>query len=280
MLPHDDFDGEGQPLHFAHANGFPPRAYRPLLEILAGRQRVQAMHLRPLWPDADPRQLPSWSPLSDDLLQFLETTEPEEPWIGIGHSLGAVVTLRAALRQPARFRALILVDPVLTWPWFRLAAWMLLRSGAGPRVHRLARGALRRRTVFPDLETMFSNYRRKAVFRKMSDSALRTYVEAVSRQNADGRVHLIYPPEWEARIYLTAYIADGDIWDSIQLLKIPLLIVRGEHSDTFARPVATALTTRAVAARSVEVPDSTHLLPLERPVELAHQIQVFIDQVL
>ena len=46
--------------------------------------------------------------------------------IGMGHSIGAIVTLRAALREPTLFRALVLIDPVLL-PRKRMLELRLLR---------------------------------------------------------------------------------------------------------------------------------------------------------
>ena len=80
------------------------------------------MKLRPLWDGTKPDDLQDWHPLSDDLLRFLSnrasTTLSEEPVIGVGHSIGGIVTLRAALRDPGKFRALVLFDPVLFVPSF------------------------------------------------------------------------------------------------------------------------------------------------------------------
>ncbi|MEW6285623.1 MAG: alpha/beta fold hydrolase, partial [Chloroflexota bacterium] len=143
--------GNGLPLHFLHANGYPPECYKPLLELLKTEYRVFGMYLRPLWDGSKPQDLRTWHPLSDDLLRFLSDREPG-PVIGVGHSVGAVVTLRAALREPGRFRALVLIDPVLFVP-ARLAAWSIIRAlGVGDRLHPLIRTAQKRRRTFDDLE--------------------------------------------------------------------------------------------------------------------------------
>jgi len=94
-----DFDGSGQALHFLHANGYPPECYRPLLTGLSAHYHVFAMHQRPLWSDSQPGSINDWHPLTDDLLRFLDEQNPG-PLIGVGHSVGGIVTLRAALRQP------------------------------------------------------------------------------------------------------------------------------------------------------------------------------------
>src|SRR5512146_796430 len=119
-----DLSGAGQPLHFLHANGYPPQCYKPFLELLQTQYHVFGMLLRPLWPGSNPNEIQDWQPFSDDLLQFLASSAPTAPLsptgmisadtqpapvIGVGHSIGAIVTLRAALRDPSKFRALILL---------------------------------------------------------------------------------------------------------------------------------------------------------------------------
>src|SRR6476619_3196987 len=124
-IPSFDLDSSGQPLHFLHANGYPPECYQPFLDLLKSNYHVFGMLLRPLWPKSDPKEIQDWEPFSEDLLQFL-ASQPT-PVIGVGHSIGAIVTLRAALREPSKFRALVLLDPVLFVPG-RLIGWKFLSA--------------------------------------------------------------------------------------------------------------------------------------------------------
>ena len=148
------------------------------------------MLLRPLWPDADPNEIQNWKPFSEDLLGFLESrkfgfaTQPT-PVIGVGHSIGAIVTLRAALRDPGKFSALILLDPVLLVP-SRIVAWNFFRTiGLANRIHPKIAGALKRRRTFDDLETVFRGYRTRDVFRYMSDEDLRNYIAGITHKTDD-----------------------------------------------------------------------------------------------
>src|SRR5215510_8863966 len=163
-----DLGSAGKPVHFLHANGYPPDCYNPLLELLKTEYHVFGMLLRPLWEDTKPEQLKSWLPLSDDLLQFLASTAPPnegsaQKVIGVGHSIGAIVTLRAALRDPSLFKALVLIEPVLFVP-SQLVFWHILRaSGLADRVHPLIAGAKKRRRTFDDLDTVFRGYRNRNI---------------------------------------------------------------------------------------------------------------------
>ena len=215
-----DLDSNGQPLHFLHANGYPPDCYKPLLELLKTEYYVFGMLLRPLWDGAKIDDIKDWQPFSDDLRRFLAhaSTTPhnehaaplsEKKIIGVGHSIGAIVTLRTALQDPGKFKALILIDPVLFVPRF-LLGWHLVRVlGSGDRFHPLIAGAKKRRRTFDDLETVFRGYRNRSIFRYMSDENLRIYIEGITHKTNDG-YELVYSPEWEAHIYRTG-LHDLDI---------------------------------------------------------------------
>jgi hypothetical protein len=106
-IPHFDYNSNGLPLHFLHANGYPPDCYKPLLELLRTQYQLFGMTLRPLWPDSKLEDINNWHPFSDDLLRFLSTkTGPLSGWPS-----SSIVTA-AALRD-RQIRALILLDPVL-----------------------------------------------------------------------------------------------------------------------------------------------------------------------
>lgn len=280
-----DLGGNGRPLHFLHANGYPPECYKPLFELLKTEYHVFGMYLRPLWEEAKPEEIRSWHPLSDDLLRFLAraSTSLSSPLgakkvIGVGHSVGGIVTLRAALREPGKFRALVLIDPVLFTPP-RLILWNLVRAmGWGYKTHPKISGALKRRRTFDDLDLVFRGYRNREVFRYMSDEHLQTYIEGITRKTADG-YELVYSPEWEARIYYTG-LRDFDIWRGLSRLDAPTLFIRGAESDTFLENAARLVKRKQPKVTVEALPRSTHLLPLERPREVVDMMQSFLKETL
>jgi pimeloyl-ACP methyl ester carboxylesterase len=271
--PYFDLGGNAYPLHFLHANGYPPGCYKPLLELLQTEYHVFGMLLRPLWKDAKPDEIRSWHPLTDDLLQFLK--DQTEPVIGVGHSIGAIVTLRAALREPAKFRALVLIDPVLFVPGF-VMNWQIVRSlGLGDRLHPLITGAMKRRRRFDDLETVYRSYRTRNIFRYITDENLRILIEGMTVSTADGSYELVYSPDWEAQIYRT-WLHDFDIWRELPKLQVPVLFIRGAETDTFMEKAARLVKRKQPKAQIQTLDRSTHLLPLERPQEVFDIMQSFL----
>ena len=279
-IPSFDYGGEGTPLHFLHANGYPPDCYKPLLELLKTRYHVFGMLLRPLWEDTKPEDLDDWHPLSDDLLQFLASTplRAEKPVIGVGHSVGGIVTLRAALHEPDKFRALILLDPVLFVPPI-LVAWNFARKmGLGNKFHPLIAGALRRRRTFDNLDEAFDGYRSRSVFQYVSNENLRAYTAGIAKPKADGGFELAYSPEWEARIYFTA-LRDFDLWRELPKLKIPTLIIRGAETDTFLEKAADLVKQKNPKIEIRSLQNTTHILPLEQPEKIYNYIRAFITDI-
>jgi len=275
-IPHFDYGGSGAPLHFLHANGYPPGCYQPLLKLLQTQHHVFGMTLRQLWPDAKTEDIKDWNPFTDDLLRFL-TTGGLAPAIGVGHSIGGIVTLRAALRDPGKFRALVLLDPVLfTSP--RLIAWNIARAiGAGQKFHPLIAGARKRRRTFDDLESLFRGYRNRGIFKHVSDENLRIYIEAITRQKSDGSYELVFSPEWESHIYLTG-LRDFDLWRNLPKLEVPTLIIRGAETDTFLPNAAKLVKRKQPKVKIETLEKSTHLLPLERPQEVFEIMQSFLKE--
>ena len=273
-IPFFEFQRSGHPVHFLHANGYPPECYKTILELLQTQYHVFGMLLRPLWTDSNPDAIKDWHPFSDDLLQFL-AEKNTGPVIGVGHSIGAVATLRAALQEPGRFRALILLDPVLFAP-SRMLLWSIVRNlGLGNRLHPKIPGALKRRCRFDDLDRVFRGYRSREVFRYMSDENLRTYIEGITRRTDNG-YELVYSPQWESRIYLTG-MHDFDIWRGLPKLDVPTLFIRGAETDTFLESAARLVKRKQPRARVETLPKSTHLLPLERPQEVFAMMQSFLQ---
>ena len=276
-IPYFDLGGDGLPLHFLHANGYPPNCYKPLFELLQMQYHVFGMFLRPLWKDSKPEEIQNWHPLSDDLRLFL-SSQPG-PVIGVGHSIGAMVTLRAALREPGKFRALVLIDPVLFVPRF-MFNWHVVRVlGLGERLHPLINGAKKRRRTFDDLGTVYRGYRTREVFRYMSDENLRIFIEGITQPKADGTYELVYSPEWEAQIYRTG-MHDFDIWRDLPRLEVPTLIIRGVETDTFLEDAAQLVKRKQPKVRIEALEKSTHILPMERPQEVFEIMQSFLSSAL
>jgi pimeloyl-ACP methyl ester carboxylesterase len=256
--------GSGPTLVFSHANGFPPATYRILLDDLRGHFRVVAFAARPLWPGSDPLRCGSWHDLAEDLRRSM-TAQGLRRVVGLGHSLGGVLSVIAAAAAPDLFSALVLVDPVIFAGFHRLF-WGTLRGlGIGHRLP-LIRGARRRRDRFPHLDAVRSSYEGKAVFGSWSAQVLEDYIRSAFTDDGQGGVVLRYSKTWESRIF---ELTTANVWPSLRRLDMPMLFVRGARSETFTRVAANRVRREMPRATVVEIPGTTHFLPMERPQQIA-----------
>lgn len=263
----ESFGGSGAPLLFAHANGYPPGSYRQFLAPLAEHCAVTAYRHRPLW-SAQPAPLrANWHLFASDLVQTLERWGREPVWM-VGHSLGAVVSLLAALKRPGLFRGLVLIDPVFLPS--RQALSLRIAPGGALRRMPLVRKTLGRPSRFRDPAAAFEFHRGKRAFAGMSDDVLWDYVRAGTRP-VDSGVELAWSPGWEAAVYASVPL----VWPRLLRLRLPTLGLRGEHSDILT-DAALRRWARLQPGAELHTCPGGHLLPLEHPGDTAARVIDFL----
>lgn len=270
--PWVDWGGAGPLLHLAHANGFPPEAYRALATRLAARFRTVSTGLLPLWPGASPGSVRSWDDLTQGLLAALRSRGVRGA-VGVGHSVGAVCSMKASVADPGLFDRLVLIDPVL-FCGPRALAWGLMKRLRLARLAPIVRGALRRRDHWASREEVLASWTGKPLFASFDPGALQDYVDSALVVAPGGGVSLRYTPDWEARVFETT---PSDEWRTVAAIPVPVLVIRGERSDTFTAAAARRLRVCLPTARVVEVPGTTHMLPFERPDVVADVVAGFLS---
>ena len=212
-------------IHLAHANGFPPLTYRCFFKSFLKSYQGLAFPARPLWPGSPPaKDLRDWSLLADDLLLALGSLGPRgQKIIGVGHSLGAVLTLTAALKEPERFSRIVLIDPTMLPPPLLRKVWWMKKLGLEFRSDLVA-GALRRRRHWDSLEAALESFKSKPLFKSWDPAVIEDYAKSMTAPDPQGGVSLVYAPEWEAKIYQTI---PTNVWKAAARLKVPSLVIRG-----------------------------------------------------
>ncbi len=268
--------GGGRLVHFAHANGFPAGTYAPLIGALASDFHLLARNICNQGECNEPecpkeRRIDGWHELAVELGGFLDAVRGGEKVIGVGHSIGGIVTLLCAVRRPELFERLVLLEPVLLEPRLvRLIRLMKLmkREASAP----LAVRARKRRNGWKSREDALEYFRSRPLFDGWHEDSLRAYVEHGLVESADGGVVLVCPPEVEAQGFQTY---PADIWRVVPRLRVPALFVRGENSDTIT-PRARDLFRRLLPnVHYIEIPAAGHLFPMQLPAETARIIAVF-----
>ena len=229
---------------------------------LAGRYRV-------ICPDAAGRGLSQWSPLPDDEYQlscYAAQAAALLDQLGIarchwlGTSMGGAIGLHAAAGVLAgRINRLVLND---IGPEVAAPALARIRSYAGnPPAF----------ATVSELETYF-----RAVYQPygvLTDAQWRRLTETSVRRLPDGRVTPHYDPAMVRQFI--AHPTDYDQWPAWDALQIPVLVLRGAHSDLLLPEVAEAMRNRGPRAVVVTVAGCGHAPALNTPEQFALVQRVF-----
>ncbi len=271
-----DWGGCGTPAHLLHANGFCAGTYGPFVRHMLDRFRVVASDVRGQGDSVsfNSSRIRHWQLFADDLCAVVSATLPQ-PVVGIGHSLGAVATLMAAVQHPDMFAAIVLIEPpILPRPtiWKRRIMRLFGMEGG----ISMARGARRRRRVFRSKQAAFARFAANGgIFKKWSPEFLESYLECgLLEKDADSAV-LKCDPELEAQIYESN---PTHIWKMVSRVACPALIIRGALSDTLQPDTAQRLHRLIPDAQLSTIDGTGHFPPMEQPGDCADVIQQFVEQ--
>ncbi len=258
--------GEGSIIHFAHANGFPPEAYQQFLAPFQKKYQIVTSKFRPLWGGQNPSELKSWNTFADDMIRFLDE-QGLKNIIGMGHSLGGVSTLLASIKRPDLFSKIILLDPVIFDKSY-MKLINLVPDSLKKKIIPIAKVAMKRKDHWDSKEDVYESWRKKRVFKKISDSVLKDLVDCAVISNEKGKVKLAYSKEWETQVYITAPL----IFKKVKKAKTRMIVVKGEQSDVITDEVWNAWQQTQLNNTFISFPFTGHLLPLEEPQALANKI--------
>jgi pimeloyl-ACP methyl ester carboxylesterase len=220
-------------------------------------------HYRVICPDTIGRGLSEWSPLPDEeyCLAFYERVAVElvdqlglEQFHWLGTSMGGAIGLKAAAGAlQGRVQRLVLNDigPQIAAPAVeRIRAY----AGSPPAFATMGELELYFRTVY-------------APYGWLSDGQWRQLTETSMRRLPDGRVTPHYDPAMVRQFI--AHPNDYDLWDAWDTLALPVLVLRGEHSDLLLPEVAEAMRSRGPCAVVATIPGCGHAPALNTAAQSA-----------
>jgi pimeloyl-ACP methyl ester carboxylesterase len=266
--------GQGAPTLLAVANGIPPEAYQPLLTSLGAGYRAMSLLPRALWENAPPpSSLRTWHDMAKDYHQGMAQHGLNHA-IGIGHSMGGVALMLIALKEPARFRALILLDPTFLPVYACRIIRLMKYAGLSDRLP-LVQKTLRRRRHFESQDQAVNAFRGRGVFSGWTEEALRAYVGGALRPNGTGQT-LRWTPEWEARYFRQTFHTAWQEIPKMRHLTMPILILRAENSNLFFPNTVRLINQKVPNAELITLPAVGHMFPQQAPEESARHIQAFV----
>ena len=249
----------------SHGNGFASDAYFPFWQYLLRDCDVIVYDQRnhgwnPRHPSGHTQQQ-----MADDMETILRAVTAEfgeRITAGAFHSLSTTVSLLHAQKYGMRWNALILFDPPLAPP-------------PGHRLHSLARNfelalhdwALQRQRFFQSAEELASYFQGTRRMRRWMPGAAELMARSITRPSSEGGVELVCPPELEADIYVQN--SNAPAWSVLPSVADEIFIVSSDYNAADVDPPG--LVSKAVhvdfGIDVVAVPDSGHLLQIERPKE-------------
>ncbi len=262
--------GEQPRLLISHATGFHGRCYGPLVAELAatgGDPTADALDYRGHGDTTLPAGMPiSWDAFADDALAVAadiagrragRSDGASRPLVGFGHSMGGACLLAAAARQPDRFAALVVYEPIVFPP--TMAAG---EHGSNP----LVSGARRRRRSFPSYADALDNFAAKRPLGRFRADALEAYVHDGFRPVDDG-VTLKCTPEVEAETFEAA--SEHRIWDQLPSITTPVIVLGGRRDGSPPPEVAEPVAERLPTATFRRLEHLDHFGPMTHPDEIA-----------
>lgn len=180
----------------------------------------------------------------------------------VGHSMGGLIALKAAIQQPERIKGLVLIAPAVLHYRF-MPKWIK------PFLY------------LPSL---------KAVFKQMIKAMLRNKLSILKKawfqpQNIDAEVK---------KGYFTPFDADGAIdglyWfaaapaislteDEISSIQIPALIIHGSEDKVVPIKIGRRVARLISGSHFVEFPACGHLPHEEKPLEFMHELIQFVEKI-
>ena len=268
-----DWGGCHHLAHFSHATGLCAAVYSPLIRHLTGAMHVLGMDDRghgKTMAAAESSRLKGWGIFARDMERFFDSFDT--PFVAMGHSRGAVSSLRLAYNRPELVKALVLVDPTILPKYATGYIYLLKKTGLIRHIPIAARAA-KRRDLWPDLATIRSVYQKKRMFRTWDPECLEGYLLDGTRDNGNGKIQLSCTPAWESRCFS---VYPHDLWRFIPRIQQPVLVVYGGRSDTFQKKSARQLQKALPRARFICFEENGHFVPMEKPGAVAQAILDFV----
>ncbi|HRK26290.1 MAG TPA: alpha/beta hydrolase [Chitinophagales bacterium] len=254
-----------QVIHFSHANGFPSACYEEFFNCFPQPpfrftylNKTAHAHFKPSW---------GWHYLQKELAQAI-TLHHRQPVVGLGHSMGGVLTLLTAQRQPHLYSKIILLDPPIFGPakqWFMLLTYVLGISGRYPPASR----AKKRRTFFESRQEALSFFAAKPLFKHFTPTSLANYVQhGLLPHPSNNTYYLAFDAKTEYRLFCTTPAR----YKKLPLTMPAYLIYSTQYEVLWKKDlewIAHFFPTIKLLPFN-----AGHLFPFEKPLETAQLVQM------
>ena len=237
----------GEPIVLVHGVGDSWRSWELVMPLLPSRYRVYAISMRGHGLSDAPQTGYSQKEMAADITAFMEALDLRGVTL-VGHSLGSFIAQAAAVADRGRLKGLVLV-------------------GSGP-------GGVPDPAVFAEVKGVFEGLAadpRGA--RDFQASTLRRPVPAPFFETMVATLAGVRPHVWRQII---AAVYDGDTAAALATIKVPTLLVRGEHDAMLSAADQQVLLAKIPGARLLVYPGTAHTPQWEWPDRFAADLVAFV----
>jgi pimeloyl-ACP methyl ester carboxylesterase len=252
--------GSGAPLVTLHASGMSSRQFGKLAAEAQASFTVHGADLLGVGRTPMPEERPySLEAETDALLALLASLG--EPAFVFGHSFGGLVALEAALREPARVRALALFEPVI----------MVLAERSGSERARAEIARIEEATTLdvrqglePWLEWFIDWWNGPGFYRGLPEPARAQFLATAHEAHR------------QAGVVMTSTVSEARLRE----LSVPTLFLTGETSPAAARESASLAQRFMPRASLVTVRGAGHMGPLTHAAAVNAEVLRFFRSLL
>jgi len=274
------------PIHFLHGTGFSAMTLAPMAASLPKDWELWFTDVPGHGRSSQPNhRMPDWQNMADTVaksiimqaqskqLQNRQTSQSTQAFIGVGHSMGGVLTLLAAAKHPRLFKRIILLDPVLFNTEIIIAQHLMRSTGAWKK-SALVRSVCRRTFSWPTKKAMLTELKGKQLYRQWHPDALSAFAYYGTHTDSDDNIALSCSPKWEGSIF-GSY--PKGLWKAVRKINIPVDILVAEKSYSFI-PKAAKKAVRINNNIQWHTFGRRHCFPMEEPEATAKFIQQLIEK--
>lgn len=273
------YEQEGQPKHhdnpilMCHATGFHARCWDEVVRQLPERRIIlldTACH--GLSSNLEPPF--SWHDFTLDLIEVIETLNLQNI-IGVGHSMGGHLIIRAAGNLSERFASILAIDPVITDANMSRMRDLIPEGFEHP--------VAKRRNNWTSSDEMYASFKAKNPFKQWHPQVLKDYCDygLIETEGSEKSLKLACPPRLEANIYLTPD-SEG-AYQVIPKITCPVTIVRArartaddlpfDFGPSPTNPELVNYFSEARKTKDIQLHNNSHFIPMEIPHTVADMIR-------
>ena len=185
-------------IHFAHGNGFPALCYKQMLHHLEASfdcGYLDRIGHDSLFPVSD-----NWHNLVLEVIASVKK-QATQPVIAVGHSLGGILSVLAAIERPELFKAVILLDSPIIGRFKSNVVRLAKALGVIDRITPAYR-TISRRGYWNDHDQLLRYLRTRDLFKTFTEECLNDYI-SYGLELKEGSYYLRFDRHTEYHIYRT-----------------------------------------------------------------------------